>query len=57
MAAGAANLGESQTDDRGLGTLSAMVRPPRRATASAELERQGRNWKQEWYARGERVDR
>jgi len=31
------------------------VRPPRPAPHIVELERQGRNWKQEWYARGGHV--
>jgi hypothetical protein len=31
------------------------VRPPRPAPHIAELERQGKDWKRAWYARGERV--
>jgi hypothetical protein len=50
------NLDESRRFDRGvLGSLRRLVRPPRPAAHIAELERQGKDWKREWYARGERV--
>ena len=50
------NLDESRRFDRGpLGSLKRLVRPPRPAAHIAELERQGKDWKREWYARGERV--
>jgi hypothetical protein len=43
------NLDESREYDRGpVGALKRLLRPSRRDTA-------GRNWKREWYARGERV--
>ena len=52
-----ANLDESRAYDRGpVGTLKRVLRPDRRAPHLVELERQGRSWKREWYARGERVD-
>lgn len=54
--AGRTNLDESRAYDRGpVGTLKRLVRRPRRAPQSVVLERCGRSWKQEWYARGERV--
>ena len=50
------NLDESRRFDRGpLGMLKRLVRQPQPAPRVAELERQGRDWKREWYARGERV--
>jgi glycosyl transferase family 2 len=50
------NLDESREFDRGLiGTFKRLVRKPPRATHIVELERQGKDWKREWYARGERV--
>ncbi len=53
---GRKNLDESREFDRGLvGRLKRAIRPPRPAPHIAELDRQGRNWKREWYARGERV--
>jgi hypothetical protein len=53
---GRRSLAESREFDRGLvGSLKRLVRPPRLPANIAELERQGRNWKREWYARGERV--
>jgi len=46
---GRRSLPESGEYDRGpLGALKRLVRPPTR-------RRNGTNWKQEWYARGERV--
>jgi glycosyltransferase involved in cell wall biosynthesis len=53
---GRKNLDESREFDRGpLGMLRRVVRPPRPAAHILELERQGKNWKRDWYARGERV--
>jgi hypothetical protein len=53
---GRRSLAESREFDRGLlGSLKRLVRPPRLPANIAELERQGRNWKREWYARGDRV--
>jgi hypothetical protein len=53
---GRQSLAESREFDLGaIGTLKRLVRPPRPAPHIAELTRQGKNWKQEWYARGERV--
>jgi hypothetical protein len=50
------SLAESREFDRGLrGSLKRLVRPPRLPANIAELERRGRNWKREWYARGDRV--
>jgi hypothetical protein len=50
------NLDESREFDRGpLGTLKRVVRRPQPAPQIQALEQQGRNWKREWYARGERV--
>jgi len=55
-AGGRKSLAESREFDLGLaGRLKRLVRPPRPAPHIVELERQGKNWKQEWYARGERV--
>jgi hypothetical protein len=53
---GRTNLDESRQFDRGpFGVLKRFLRPPRPAAHIVELERQGKNWKREWYARGERV--
>jgi glycosyltransferase involved in cell wall biosynthesis len=53
---GRRNLDESREFDRGLvGSLKRGVRRPRPAAHIVELERRGKNWKREWYARGERV--
>ena len=53
---GRRSLAESREFDLGpLGTLRRLVRRPKPAPHILELEQQGRNWKQEWYARGERV--
>jgi hypothetical protein len=42
--------------DRGVvGSLKRLVRPPQPPPQIRELQRQGKNWKLEWYARGERV--
>ena len=50
------NLDESREFDRGpLGRLKRLVRRPPRAAHIVELERHGKDWKREWYARGERV--
>ncbi len=50
------NLDESREFDRGaIGRLKRLVRKPPRAANIVELERQGKDWKREWYARGERV--
>ena len=50
------NLDESRRFDRGLvGSLRRLVRPQRPAPHIAELEQQGKDWKREWYARGDRV--
>jgi hypothetical protein len=50
------NLDESREfDRRPLGRLKRLVRRPPRATHIVELEREGKDWKREWYARGERV--
>lgn len=54
--AGRTNLDESRAFDRGpVGALKRLLRPPRPAPHILELTRQGKNWKREWYARGERV--
>ena len=53
---GRKSLAESREFDLGLvGRLKRVLRPPRPAPHIVELERQGKNWKQEWYARGDRV--
>jgi Glycosyl transferase family 2 len=53
---GRTNLDESREFDRGpMGVLKRLVRRPRPAPHIVELERQGKNWKREWYARGARV--
>jgi hypothetical protein len=50
------NLDESREFDRGvLGRLKRLVRAPQPAPHIVELARQGKDWKREWYARGERV--
>jgi len=38
-----------------LGRLKRFLRRRRPAPHIVELARQGKNWKQEWYARGDRV--
>ena len=54
--AGRRSLAESREFDLSLvGWLKRLVRPPRLPANIAELERQGRNWKREWYARGDRA--
>jgi glycosyltransferase involved in cell wall biosynthesis len=53
---GRKNLDESREFDRGLvGSLKRGVRRPRPAVHIVDLQRRGKNWKREWYARGERV--
>ena len=53
---GRKSLAESREFELGaIGTLKRLVRPPRPAPQIVELARRGKNWKQEWYARGERV--
>jgi Glycosyl transferase family 2 len=53
---GRMNLDESRAFDRGLrGTLKRAIRRPRPAPRISELERQGKNWKLEMYARGSHV--
>ncbi len=53
---GRRNLDDSRAFDRGaVGTLKRLVRRPAPAPRIVELERQGKNWKREMYARGERV--
>jgi hypothetical protein len=50
------NLDESREFDRGpMGSLKRFLRRPQPAPPIRELERQGKNWKREWYARGERT--
>ena len=50
------NLDESREFDRGVvGSLKRLVRSPQAAPHIVELERRGKDWKREWYARGERV--
>ena len=54
--AGRRNLDESREFDRSpVGTLKRIVRRPTPAPRIVELERQGKNWKREMYARGDRV--
>jgi glycosyltransferase involved in cell wall biosynthesis len=49
-------LAESGEFDLGLvGRLKRSLRPTVPAPQIVELARQGKNWKQEWYARGDRV--
>jgi hypothetical protein len=53
---GRKSLAESAEFDLGLrGRLKRLLRPPKLAPQIVELEQQGKNWKQEWYARGEHV--
>jgi glycosyltransferase involved in cell wall biosynthesis len=53
---GRRSLAESGEFDLGpLGKLRRLLGRPRPAPQIAELARRGKNWKQEWYARGERV--
>jgi glycosyltransferase involved in cell wall biosynthesis len=53
---GRPSLAESRVFDRGvIGSLKRLVRPPQPPPQIRELQRQGRNWKLEWYARGDRV--
>jgi hypothetical protein len=53
---GRQSLAESREFDLGpIGTLKRLVRSPEPAPHIVELTRQGKNWKQEWYARGDRV--
>jgi glycosyltransferase involved in cell wall biosynthesis len=50
------NLDESREFDRGpVGTLKRLVRRPQPAPQIVELQRQGKDWKREWYARGDHV--
>jgi hypothetical protein len=50
------NLDESRQFDRGpVGTLRRLVRRPRPAAQILALDREGKDWKREWYARGEHV--
>jgi hypothetical protein len=50
------NLDETRRFDRGLtGTVKRLLRPPRPAPHILQLEGRGKDWKREWYARGERV--
>jgi len=50
------NLDESREFDRGpIGRLKRLIRRPPRAPNIVALERQGKDWKREWYARGDRV--
>jgi Glycosyl transferase family 2 len=56
IGAGRKSLAESREFELGLvGRLKRLVRRPQPAPHIVELERRGKNWKQEWYARGERV--
>jgi glycosyltransferase involved in cell wall biosynthesis len=51
-----ANLDESREFDRSpLGKLKRFVRRPSPPPRVAELNRLGKNWKREWYARGDRI--
>jgi hypothetical protein len=53
---GRTSLAESGEFDRGLvGSFKRLVRPPQPPPQIRELQRQGKNWKLEWYTRGERV--
>ena len=53
---GRKSLAESAEFDLGpRGRLKRLLRPPKLAPQIVELQRQQKNWKQEWYARGERV--
>jgi glycosyltransferase involved in cell wall biosynthesis len=50
------NLDESREFDRGIvASVKRLVRRPKPAPRVQELQRQGKDWKREWYARGERV--
>jgi glycosyltransferase involved in cell wall biosynthesis len=50
------NLDESREFDRGpVGTLRRLARRPKPAPHIVALQEQGKDWKREWYARGERV--
>jgi len=50
------NLDESREFDRGVvGSLKRLVRAPKPAPKIVQLQRQGKDWKREWYARGERI--
>jgi hypothetical protein len=50
------NITESGFRDRSwLGTVKRRLRPPVVPPQAAELHRAGSDWKQDWYARGERV--
>ena len=50
------NLDESRAYDRSpVGTIKRALRRPRRSPQLDELQRRGRSWKHEWYARGERA--
>jgi hypothetical protein len=50
------NLDESREFDRGVvSSLKRLARAPKPAPRILELERQGKDWKREWYARGKRV--
>ena len=51
-----ANLDESREYERSLfGAIKRTLRRPERSLQLERLEQQGRSWKHEWYARGERV--
>jgi Glycosyl transferase family 2 len=51
------NLDESREFDRGpVGRLKRVLRRPPLAPNIAALEQQGKDWKREWYARGDRVE-
>jgi glycosyltransferase involved in cell wall biosynthesis len=53
---GRKSLAETHEYELGLlGRLKRFVKRTRPAPHIVELEHQGKNWKQEWYARGERV--
>jgi hypothetical protein len=55
-ASGRLNLDESRAFDRGVtGKVKRLIRRPLPAAHVVALQRQGKNWKREWYARGERV--
>jgi hypothetical protein len=51
-----ASLGQTGAYQRGVGgAVKRRLRRPGLPQQVVELNREGRNWKQEWYARGERV--
>jgi hypothetical protein len=53
---GRTSLAESGAFDRGpVGSFKRLLRPPQPPPQVRELQRQGKNWKLEWYARGDRV--